>query len=130
VRACVRVCRSRALLLSAGLLAGLCWAVLCSGVGSAGALGAADFLAIAAAFHTVYLTDVPALGASDHDAAKRLISAVDAFYQHRTKLVISAAVEAEQLFSAQRGAEAAAAHRREAARGDLLDSGKYRLIIS
>jgi predicted ATPase len=104
--------------------------VLCSGVGSAGALGAADFLAIAAAFHTVYLTDVPALGASDHDAAKRLISAVDAFYQHRTKLVISAAVEAEQLFSAQRGAEAAAAHRREAARGDLLDSGKYRLIIS
>jgi predicted ATPase len=55
-------------------------------------VGPADYAAIASAFHTLVLTGVPALGAADaSDRAKRLIIAVDAMYQHRTKLVIAAA---------------------------------------
>ena len=96
------------------------------GSGPSGMLGAADYSAIASAFHTVVLTGVPALGAADaSDRAKRLIVAIDAMYQHRTKLVLEAAVPANELFDASRGSEAAEAAKEAARLGDLLDSGKY-----
>lgn len=60
--------------------------------------GPADMLAIATHFSAVLLEGVPALGAEQRDAARRLITLIDALYEHRTKLVISAEVSPGGLY--------------------------------
>lgn len=59
---------------------------------------ARDYLEIACQFHTVLLSDVPFLGDSQESAAKRFMHLVDALYDHRVKLVISASCPAEELY--------------------------------
>ena len=58
--------------------------------------------------------------------AKRLIVAIDAMYQHRTKLVVEAAVPANELFDASRGSEAAEAAK--VSDGVILGSAIVKLI--
>lgn len=62
-------------------------------------LGAADYQALARRFHTIFLTDVPALSLATRDQARRFIVLLDELYNAHTKLVCTAAVEPDQLFS-------------------------------
>jgi len=70
------------------------------------ALGAADFLAIAQHFHTVFVDHIPVLPEGERNAAKRFITLVDALYDRRVKLVASAAAEPDALYQGRSGAEA------------------------
>ena len=60
-------------------------------------LGPGDYLAIATHFHALVLDDVPRLGGERRDATRRFIVLVDALYDHRAKLVASAAAEPDAL---------------------------------
>jgi cell division protein ZapE len=68
------------------------------------ALGAADYLALAASYHTVMLADVPRLTPDRRNEARRLITLVDALYDRRINLVIGAAVAPDELYPAGEGA--------------------------
>lgn len=60
-------------------------------------LGANDFLALAQAYHTVFIDDIPQLEAAKRNEAKRFTTLIDALYENGVKLVASAAVEAHLL---------------------------------
>jgi len=65
-----------------------------------------DYLEIACCFHTVLLAGVPAFGPEDDDRARRFINLVDILYDHRVKLVVSAAATPQALYTGGRlGAE-------------------------
>ena len=66
-------------------------------------LGAADYLAIAARFHTVLIDDVPQLSPEQRNEAKRFVTLIDALYEAKTKLVMSAAAEPDALYPAGDG---------------------------
>ncbi|MDX8527350.1 cell division protein ZapE [Mesorhizobium sp. MSK_1335] len=68
-------------------------------------LGARDYLAIAARFSTVFIDHVPVLGEGKRNEAKRFILLIDTLYDHRMRLVISAAAPPEGLYTAKRGTE-------------------------
>lgn len=53
-------------------------------------LGAADYLAIASAFHTVFVADIPKLTIQERDQVRRLITLIDSFYERHIKLVCTA----------------------------------------
>ncbi len=61
-------------------------------------LGPQDHLAIAARFHTVFLEGVPVLGPEHRNAAKRLVTLIDALYEDRDRLVVLAEAEPEALY--------------------------------
>jgi len=61
-------------------------------------LGAADYLAVASAFHTVFVADIPKLTLQERDQVRRFITLVDAFYERHTKLVCTAALDPMNLF--------------------------------
>ncbi|MEE4211117.1 MAG: cell division protein ZapE [Parvularcula sp.] len=61
-------------------------------------LGAVDYLEIARRFATVFLDRIPLLTPENADAASRFRNLVDALYDHRCKLVCSAADEPDQLY--------------------------------
>ncbi|MEY4844839.1 MAG: hypothetical protein RL312_1120, partial [Pseudomonadota bacterium] len=60
-------------------------------------LGPADYLAIAQAFHSLVVDGIPRLGPENFDKARRFITCVDTLYEHRCKLVASAASSPDQL---------------------------------
>lgn len=61
-------------------------------------LGAGDYLAIAGRYHTVLLSEVPKLSPERRDHARRFMTLIDAFYEKRVKLVISADAQPEKLY--------------------------------
>ncbi len=67
-------------------------------------LGPADYLAIASRFHTVLLDRTPRLSPDKRNEAKRFVTLIDALYEARTKLVMSADAEPEDLYPAGDGA--------------------------
>ena len=67
-------------------------------------LGPVDFLAIANAVRVLIVEDVPLLARSNYNEAKRFVLLVDALYEARVQLVISAAAEPENLYSEGSGA--------------------------
>lgn len=85
-------------------------------------LGPADFLALAKAFHTVVLDDVPVLSAEKRNEARRFITLIDALYEHRTKLVCAAAAQPDALHEA---GDHAAEFRRTASRLHEMQSAAY-----
>jgi cell division protein ZapE len=58
-----------------------------------------DYLELASQFHTVILSDVPEMPVRLASEARRFTWLVDVLYDRRVKLVISAAVPAEQLYT-------------------------------
>jgi cell division protein ZapE len=69
--------------------------VLCGGPRSH-----ADYLEIAARFHTVLLSNVPRLSAGQASEARRFTWLVDVLYDHRIKLVASAEAAPAELYTA------------------------------
>jgi cell division protein ZapE len=61
-------------------------------------LGPQDYLAIAERFHTVFIEDVPVLGADRRNDAARFVTLVDALYEAKTKLVVLAEAEPDLLY--------------------------------
>jgi cell division protein ZapE len=69
-------------------------------------LGTSDYLMIAREFHSVILDGVPAMGFETRNEAKRFITLIDILYEHRVKLVMSAAGAPDRLYHAEQGREA------------------------
>lgn len=63
-------------------------------------LGAADYLAIARRFHTVFLVGVPVLGPENRNEATRFITLIDALYEWKVKLIAAADAEPAALYVA------------------------------
>jgi cell division protein ZapE len=67
-------------------------------------LGPGDYLAIAGLYHTLVLSGVPTLSAEKRNEARRFMTLIDALYEHRVKLVVSAAAPPERLYPSGDGA--------------------------
>jgi cell division protein ZapE len=63
-------------------------------------LGAADYLAIARHYHTVFLVGIPVLEPENRNEAIRFINLVDALYEQKVKLLASADAPPEALYVA------------------------------
>jgi cell division protein ZapE len=87
-------------------------------------LGASDYAAVARAFHTVIVDDIPVIEPARRDVARRFINLVDVLYDHGVKLAASAAAEPEALYRAASGEEAFA-FRRTASRLTEMRSEAY-----
>jgi len=61
-------------------------------------LGAGDYLALASAFHTIFVADIPKLTLQERDQVRRFITMIDAFYEKHTKLVCTADEDPINLF--------------------------------
>ncbi|MFC3052653.1 cell division protein ZapE [Kordiimonas pumila] len=70
----------------------------------ANALGAADYLTIARAYHTVIMVAIPRLGKHNRNEAKRFVTFIDALYEHGVKFLCSAEVPPQELYEAGDGA--------------------------
>jgi len=58
-----------------------------------------DYLEIASRFHTVILSGVPMMSAGQSSEARRFTWLIDVFYDQGVKLVMSAEVEPEELYT-------------------------------
>ncbi len=67
-------------------------------------LGPADYLAIAEAVRVLLLDDVPRLSRSNFNEARRFVILVDALYEAKVRLIVSAADVPERLYVAGEGA--------------------------
>jgi cell division protein ZapE len=85
-------------------------------------LAAADFLAIAHAFHTVMIDHIPRLGPEQRNEARRFVLLIDTLYDEGVKLICSAADAPEQLYVAGDGVDA---FRRTASRLHEMQSADY-----
>jgi len=86
------------------------------------ALGPADYLAMATHLHALVLDGIPRLSPANFDRARRFITLIDALYEHRVKLVASAADIPDRLY--ERG-ENAAMFQRTASRLMEMQSEDY-----
>jgi cell division protein ZapE len=67
-------------------------------------LGAADYLAIARANHTVFLVGIPVMGPENRNEAVRFVTLIDALYERKVKLFAAADVVPEALYREGDGA--------------------------
>jgi cell division protein ZapE len=61
--------------------------------------GAEDYLEIARRYHTVFLEGVPKLSYDRRNEAKRLMNLIDALYERRVRVIISAATKPDKLYA-------------------------------
>ena len=86
-------------------------------------LGPGDYLALATHFHTLVLDDIPQLSPDNYNEARRFITLIDALYDHRVKLVASAAAPPDALYLEGDGVQA---FERTASRLIEMQSAEYR----
>lgn len=67
-------------------------------------LAAADYLLIADEFSTLIIADIPKLTAANRNEAKRFVTLIDALYEHKVKLICSAEVPVNELYTEGDGA--------------------------
>ena len=60
--------------------------------------GAADYLAIARAYHTVIIVGITKLGPDQRNEAARFMTLIDALYEHKVKLLATAAADPAALY--------------------------------
>jgi cell division protein ZapE len=63
-----------------------------------GPRSSADYIEIAQLFHTVMISNMPVLDVYSDDKTRRFVNLVDEFYDHKVKLIISAATDLENLY--------------------------------
>ena len=68
--------------------------------------GAADFIEIARQFQTVFIEGMTRMDDLDNDRARRFITLVDEFYDRNVKMIVTAEVAAQELYTGQRLARA------------------------
>jgi cell division protein ZapE len=68
-------------------------------------LAARDYLALCRAHHTLFISNIPVLGGSERNEAKRFILLIDTIYDNHLRLVVSAAAEPVALYGASHGTE-------------------------
>ncbi len=73
------------------------FSVLCESARSQG-----DYMELSKIYHTVLLANVTQMGIDSDDSTRRFIALVDEFYERNVKLIISAAVTLEELYSGGR----------------------------
>jgi len=92
---CVRIeAREIRALRRAGGIIWFDFATLCGGPRSQN-----DYLEIASRFHTVVLSAIPAMSAAQSSEARRFTWLIDVFYDHKVKLLMSAEVVPEALYT-------------------------------
>ena len=69
-------------------------------------LGPSDYLAIAQEFHTVIVEGLPIMGPEKRNEARRFVWLIDALYDMRVKLLVSAQTEPDALYDGRDGLEA------------------------
>lgn len=62
-------------------------------------IGAIDYLYLAQIFHTIIIRDVPPITITLRSQARRFITLIDALYDNKIKIIISAQLPLKQLFS-------------------------------
>jgi len=62
-------------------------------------MGAGDYNVICKNFHTVFICNIPQMSLEQKTEAKRFIILIDTMYESKTKMICSAEVPAEQLFT-------------------------------
>ncbi len=62
------------------------------------ARGAADYLAIARRYHSVFVVGIPRLGPENRNEAARFVTLIDALYEHKVKLIATADAEPGALY--------------------------------
>jgi len=67
-------------------------------------LGSADYLEIAREFGTLIMAKIPKLTPDKRNEAKRFVTLIDALYEHKVKLICTAEVPAQELYTAGDGA--------------------------
>ena len=85
-------------------------------------LGAPDYLAIAKAYHTIILANVPLLPPAKRNEAKRMVTLIDALYEAKVNIIVSAAAEPDELCTE---GDTAAAFERTASRLIEMQSEDY-----
>ncbi len=96
-------------------------------------LGAADYLMLARQYHTIFIEHVPTLTPANRNSAKRFVTLIDALYEARTKLVISAEAEPDALYPKGDGAfefERTASRLHEMRSRDYLAAGRSEAFAS
>lgn len=71
------------------------FATLCGGPRSQN-----DYLELASRFHTIFLSNVPRMSAAMSSEARRFTWLIDVLYDHKVKLIMSAEVAPEELYTA------------------------------
>ena len=61
-------------------------------------LGGADYIAIASNYKTLFIEDIPVIGAASRNQAKRFISLIDVLYDRHVNLVVTAAAPPAGLY--------------------------------
>ena len=61
-------------------------------------LGANDYLELATLCHTLLLQNIPAMRLEDRNEAKRFVTLIDALYEHKVKLLATAAAPPDALY--------------------------------
>jgi cell division protein ZapE len=90
------------------------------------ARGAADYLAVARAYHTVIIVGIPRMGPENRNEAARFVTLIDALYEYRVKLLAAADALPDDLYVAGDGAfefERTASRLNEMLSDDWLDQG-------
>jgi cell division protein ZapE len=67
------------------------------------ALGPADYLAIGSRFDVLVLADIPKMTREKCNEAKRFVTLIDALYEHKVKLICTAEVPAQELYTTGEG---------------------------
>ena len=94
-------------------------------------LGAADYLTLARHYPTLLLDRVPQMGKDERNWAARFVTLIDALYESRTKLVISATAQPDTLYIAGDGAfefERTASRLHEMRSADYLAAERTEII--
>jgi cell division protein ZapE len=67
-------------------------------------LGSADYIEIAREFSTIIMAEIPKLTSEKRNEAKRFMTLIDALYEHKVKLICTAEVPAQELYTEGDGA--------------------------
>lgn len=69
------------------------------------ARGASDYLAVARKYHTVILVAIPRLGPARRNETARFITLIDTLYEHKVKLIATAASDPATLYDTSEGGD-------------------------